>query len=154
MLFRLARRKARQIEKKYLSYLHWSWPRTVAQLLRKGSSTLEQAEEQQAEMQLVKSAAGTGVGGGGALVGSHHAELHAPTGWVAPADAHEAPPDGLELDWVYGCRGHDTHGSIGWTARARALVTLCPWIRGHWRVSGAGFSIIGRLQHPMCQVVR
>ena len=45
MLFRLARRKARQIEKKYLSYLHWSWPRTVAQLLRKGSSTLEQAEE-------------------------------------------------------------------------------------------------------------
>ena len=51
-----------------------------------------------------------------AAVNAHEAELHAPTGWSPPPDALDAPADGLALDWVYGCRGHDTHGCVQWTA--------------------------------------
>ena len=53
---------------------------------------------------------------GSACLGSHHMELHAPSGYASGADSHEAPPDELQLEWVYGCRGHDAHGSVRWTA--------------------------------------
>ena len=52
----------------------------------------------------------------GAIVNAVEADLHAPTGWSLPVVGLEAPADGLALDWVYGCRGHDTHGSVRWTA--------------------------------------
>ena len=64
----------------------------------------------------ITAATTAGTAGGGARVGSHHAELHAPSGYAEPPDAHEAPPDGLQLEWVYGCRGHDAHGCVKWTA--------------------------------------
>jgi hypothetical protein len=59
---------------------------------------------------------GAPAGVGGSRVGAHHADLHAPSAYSPSVDALEAPPDGLQLEWVYGCRGHDAHGSVRWTA--------------------------------------
>ena len=51
-----------------------------------------------------------------ARVGGQFTELHAPSDWRDAVDSYDAPPDGLSLEWVYGCRGHDAHGSVHWTA--------------------------------------
>ena len=44
-----------------------------------------------------------GVGGGGAAVAPHHAELHPPTGWAPTEDGHEPPPSRLKGDagWLH-----------------------------------------------------
>ena len=46
----------------------------------------------------------------------------AAAGAAALAGAADWPlPDGLCLEWVYGCRGHDAHDAVHWTASGEVI---------------------------------
>ena len=61
---------------------------------------------------------------GGAALEETLLSLQPPTHWQeagVPLDAADAPDDALQLEWVYGARGHDVRSHVHWTRTGEVL---------------------------------